>query len=60
VQLCDESLFLLGVVDLQIEPVVKLVRGGEDVGEQKIEKGPELVQVVLGKEERGERREERW
>lgn len=53
-------MFLLGVVDLQIEPVVKLVRGGEDVGEQKIEKGPELVQVVLGKEERGERREERW
>jgi hypothetical protein len=40
VELCDEALLLLRVVDLEVEPLVELLRGAEHLGEEEVEERP--------------------
>mmetsp|Transcript_5634 Transcript_5634/g.14077 ORF Transcript_5634/g.14077 Transcript_5634/m.14077 type:complete len:265 (-) Transcript_5634:1604-2398(-) len=47
VQLRDHVLLGFFVVDFEVEPFVELLGGGEDVGEQEVQQGPQLVEVVL-------------
>jgi hypothetical protein len=48
VELRDEALLLLRVVDLEVEPLVELLGGAEDLGEEEVEERPQLVQAVWG------------
>ena len=47
VQLSDHGFLRIGVVHLEIKPLVELFRRREDVGKEEVEQRPELVQIVL-------------
>jgi hypothetical protein len=46
-KLSDHGLLCIGVVHLEIEPLVELLRRREDVGKEEVEQCSELVQIVL-------------
>jgi hypothetical protein len=47
VQLADDALLGLGVVHVQLEPIVELFGRCEHVRQQEVQQRPQLVQVVL-------------
>ena len=46
-ELGDHGFLGLLVVNIEVEPLVKLLGGGKDIRQEEVEKGPELVEVVL-------------
>lgn len=46
-QLFDHVLFLVGVVDVEVEDLAESLRVLENRRQQKVQKRPQLVQVVL-------------
>ena len=47
VQLRDELVLLVGIVNVQVEPIVELLGTCKDVGDQEIEQSPQFMQIIL-------------
>ena len=47
VQLRDELVLLVGIVNVEIEPIVELFGTRKDIGDQEVEQSPQLVQIIL-------------